>query len=47
MIPANHGEPRDQHDSKAKPAAEAEVEEPHPKGLGAKFRQLIEQAGQG
>jgi hypothetical protein len=41
------GEEPDQHDSKAKVEAEAVLEESQPTGLGARFRQLIEQARQG
>ena len=41
------GEEPDQHDSKARAEAEAELEESRPTGLGARFRQLIEQVWQG
>lgn len=41
------GQEPDQHDSKGKAEAEAELEESRPAGFGARFRQLIEQARQG
>src|SRR5262249_9396741 len=41
------GEEPDQHDAKAKVEAKMALEEPRPAGLGARFRQLIEQARQG